>query len=190
MNEEKIGNVIMDLSFYKGSDTYSDGESVEDRILDNMADLPHMLLRSLSQLGGKVMQGTLAKEIDDTSASVLDPGKRVATVDKSQNFHLIQVSFSLGPFCNSLECFKITVGNPCGCDLDAIDLDLIQKDLGYTEFLAGSKRNSRGLFSIPKGGIHDFQFHMLTFPNAPYVQSQYSRNGGELLLSISFFIFF
>ena len=34
MNEEKIGNVIMDLSFYKGSDTYSDGESVEDRILD------------------------------------------------------------------------------------------------------------------------------------------------------------
>ena len=34
MNEEKIGNVIMDLSFYKGSDTYSDGESVEDRILE------------------------------------------------------------------------------------------------------------------------------------------------------------
>ena len=34
MNEEKIGNVIIDLSFYKGSDTYSDGESVEDRILE------------------------------------------------------------------------------------------------------------------------------------------------------------
>ena len=34
MNEEKIGNVILDLSFYKGSDTYSDGESVEDRLLE------------------------------------------------------------------------------------------------------------------------------------------------------------
>lgn len=34
MNEEKIGNVILDLSFYKGSDAYSDGESVEDRLLD------------------------------------------------------------------------------------------------------------------------------------------------------------
>ena len=34
MNEEKIGNVIMDLSFYKGTDEYSDGESVEDRLLD------------------------------------------------------------------------------------------------------------------------------------------------------------
>ena len=34
MSEEKIGNVILDLSFYKGTDTYSDGESVEDRILD------------------------------------------------------------------------------------------------------------------------------------------------------------
>ncbi len=34
MNEEKIGNVTLDLSFYKGKDAYSDGESVEDAILD------------------------------------------------------------------------------------------------------------------------------------------------------------
>ncbi len=34
MSEEKIGNVTLDLSFYKGKDAYSDGESVEDAILD------------------------------------------------------------------------------------------------------------------------------------------------------------
>ena len=32
--EEKIENVTLDLSFYKGEDAYSDGESVEDAILD------------------------------------------------------------------------------------------------------------------------------------------------------------
>ena len=32
MSEEKIGNVILDLTYYKGSDAYSDGESVEDRL--------------------------------------------------------------------------------------------------------------------------------------------------------------
>ena len=34
MNEEKIGNVTIDLTYYKGSDAYSDGDSVEDRLLD------------------------------------------------------------------------------------------------------------------------------------------------------------
>ncbi|MCR4792751.1 MAG: class I SAM-dependent methyltransferase [Lachnospiraceae bacterium] len=34
MSEEKIGNVILDLTYYKGTDAYSDGEQVEDRLLD------------------------------------------------------------------------------------------------------------------------------------------------------------
>ncbi len=34
MNEEKNGNVTIDLTYYKGSDAYSDGDSVEDRLLD------------------------------------------------------------------------------------------------------------------------------------------------------------
>ena len=34
MSEEKIGNVILDLTYYKGSDAYSDGDAVEDRLLD------------------------------------------------------------------------------------------------------------------------------------------------------------
>lgn len=38
MSEEKIGNVILDLTYYKGSDAYSDGESVEDRLLEIVRD--------------------------------------------------------------------------------------------------------------------------------------------------------
>ncbi len=49
MNEEKIGNVIMDLSFYKGTDTYSDGESVEDRLLD--------IVKSDTPVGKRLAEG-------------------------------------------------------------------------------------------------------------------------------------
>ena len=49
MSEEKIGNVILDLTYYKGTDEYSDGESVEDRLLD--------IVKSGEDIGKRLAQG-------------------------------------------------------------------------------------------------------------------------------------
>ena len=87
MNEEKIGNVILDLSYYKGSDAYSDGESVEDRLLgivksgediaerlaagDDWAELYH-----LSDIRKNILSWTEA----DKNASALEIGSGCGAV--------------------------------------------------------------------------------------------------------------
>ena len=87
MSEEKIGNVILDLTYYKGSDAYSDGESVEDRLLgivrdgedigerlaagDDWAELYH-----LSDIRKNILSWTDA----DKKASVLEIGSGCGAV--------------------------------------------------------------------------------------------------------------
>lgn len=87
MSEEKIGNVILDLEYYKGTDEYSDGESVEDRLLD--------IVKSGEDIGRRLAQGSdwaelyhlsdIRKNIlswtdTDKSASVLEIGSGCGAV--------------------------------------------------------------------------------------------------------------
>ena len=134
----------------------------ESSILNDSSDLADVLLRGLSELRREMVKGAFAEEIDHASAGILDPGKRVAAVDKSEYLDLIEITLPFRPFRNTLQRFEITVGDTRGGDLDSVYFDFVEKDLGNTEFFAGRKRNSRGLFTIPKGGIHDFQLHMVT----------------------------
>jgi hypothetical protein len=103
----------------------------ENGILDDAADLADMLLRRLSELRRKMVKRAFAEEIDDASAGILDPGQGVSSVDESEHFDFLEITLALGPFSDLLEGFEIAVGNTRRGDLDPVDLDLIEKDLGY-----------------------------------------------------------
>ena len=103
----------------------------ERSILDDSSDLSDMLLRGLSELRGQMVDRAFAEEIDHLATGILDPGEGVSAIDKGEYLDPIEISLAGCPLRDLLKCFKITVGNTCGCDLDAIDLHLVQKDLGY-----------------------------------------------------------
>ena len=120
---------------------------------DNIGYIGDMLLRSLAQLLGQMLERSFGQDIDDLASASTDPVDRCASVHESEHFDAVEVSLGRSPLADAGNGFGLSLRYPGGRDLDAVHLEFFKQELGDGQFLVRIERYAGGLLAVAKGGV-------------------------------------
>ena len=115
----------------------------------------NMLLGSLVQLCGTMLQRTFGQQVDNFSATVGNPVNALATIHETEHLNALQTPHLLRSLANHGNGFLLALADTCRSDLDAIDIDSLQEFACHHEFLVRQETDTVRLLPVTQRGVHD-----------------------------------
>ena len=141
-------------------------------ILQRPAYFPDVLLRSLVELMGAVLQRPFGQQIDDPAATLGNPVDRQMAVDEAQHLHPIEHVYLTGVTANHLHGVLLALRNPRRSHLDAVDIDVAQQHPRYLELLVRQKRDTACLLAVAQRAVHYLDERLYAVAGAVHLLSR------------------
>ena len=122
---------------------------------DHADDVLGMLVGGLFQLLLQVAQRSFGQDVDHPAAGVRDPIYGHAAINEAQGFHAVQAARAGRPGADAPEGLALAPGHAGGRHLHAIDLQLLEQELGDGQLLVRIERDTGGLLAVAQGRVED-----------------------------------
>ena len=116
-----------------------------------------MLVRGFPQLAAQVAEGAFGQEVHAAASHAGNPVHRCAVVHESEDLHPVQETGRSRPAADMGAGFPFAVRDAGRSHLNPVNLEFLQQQTGYGQFLVRIERDTGGLLSVAEGGIHYFQ---------------------------------